>query len=75
MLCSSANAGEFSDLALRYRMATMFAAREHVAADGLMSYGPSFPAIFRRAASYVDKIVKGGTPADFPVERPTKFEW
>jgi ABC-type uncharacterized transport system substrate-binding protein len=63
-----------AELALRYRMATMFAAREHVTAKGLMSYAPSIPTLFRRAASYADKILKGARPADLPVEQPTKFE-
>jgi putative ABC transport system substrate-binding protein len=63
-----------AELALRYRMATMFAAREHVEANGLMSYAPSITALFRRAASYADKILKGARPADLPVEQPTKFE-
>jgi len=63
-----------AELALRYRMATMFAAREHVIAKGLMSYAPSIPTLFRRTASYANKILKGARPADLPVEQPTKFE-
>ena len=59
---------------LSARLPTMNAAREFVEAGGLMSYGASFPDIFRRAADYVDKVLRGAKPADIPVEQPTKFD-
>jgi putative ABC transport system substrate-binding protein len=52
----------------------MYERRPWVDAGGLLSYGVSFPANFRHAATYVDKIVKGAKPADLPVEQPTRFE-
>jgi ABC-type uncharacterized transport system substrate-binding protein len=52
----------------------MHGAREFVEAGGLMSYGPNFPELFRRAGDFVDKILRGAKPADIPVEQPTKFE-
>jgi putative ABC transport system substrate-binding protein len=52
----------------------MFGLREWVEAGGLLSYGVSFPAMFRRAAEYIDRIAKGAKTADLPVEQPTKFE-
>src|SRR5262249_13178588 len=65
---------KIAQLALKNRLPTSFAHREHVDAGGLMSYGPNFPDMWRLAANYVDKILKGAKPADLPVEQPTKFE-
>src|SRR5262245_50925103 len=61
-------------LALGARLPTMCGAREYVEAAGLMSYGPSYPDLFRRAGDYIDKILRGAKPGDIPVEQPTKFE-
>ena len=63
-----------ADLAAQSQMPVMYGTRGFVDAGGLLSYGPNFPALFRRAATYVDKILKGAKPADLPVEQPTKFE-
>ena len=62
------------ELAARYRLPAVYPFRVFPEVGGLLSYGPSFLAIFRRAADYVDKILKGTRPADLPVETPTKFE-
>ena len=62
------------DLAAKNRLPTVFPNRESVDAGGLMSYGPNIADNFRRAAVYVDKILKGANPADLPIEQPTKFE-
>ena len=62
------------DLTTKNRLPAMFFLREFAEAGGLMSYGPNFPELWRRAATYVDKILKGAKPADLPVEQPTKFE-
>jgi len=61
-------------LAASARLPTMHAFREHVLAGGLMSYGPNFPALFRRSGDYIDKILRGSKPADLPVEQPLKFD-
>ena len=61
-------------LALAERLPTMYAIREGVEAGGLMSYGPNIPVLFRRAADYVDKILRGTKPGEIPVEQPTKFD-
>ncbi len=60
--------------AARQRLPGMYPYKEFVEAGGLVSYAPSYPEMFRRSATYVDKILKGAKPADLPVEQPTKFE-
>ena len=62
------------DLAFKHRLPTTAGPREFVEAGGLVAYGPHYPDLFRRAATYVDRILKGAKPADLPVEQPTKFE-
>ena len=62
------------DLAAKNRLPAMYNVREYVDAGGLMAYGPNLADLYRRAASYVDKILKGNNPADLPIEQPTKFE-
>ena len=56
------------------KMPAIYENREYVDAGGLMSFGPNLPSLHRRAAEYVDKILKGAKPADLPMEQPTKFE-
>jgi putative tryptophan/tyrosine transport system substrate-binding protein len=63
------------DFAEKSRVPAMYGAREYAADGGLMAYGPNYANIFRRGATYVDKILKGAEPADLPVEQPTKFEF
>ena len=63
-----------AQLAVKNRLPTSFAHREHVEAGGLMSYGPNFPDMWRLAAAYADKILKGAKPGDLPMEQPTNFE-
>jgi len=65
---------QIADLLVKSRLPSMFPRKQFVEAGCLMSYGPDQPGIVRRAASYVDKILKGAKPADIPVEQPTKFE-
>jgi putative ABC transport system substrate-binding protein len=60
--------------AARQKLPTVYPYREYVEAGGLVSYAPNFPAMFRRAASFVDRILKGARPGDLPVEQPTTFE-
>jgi putative ABC transport system substrate-binding protein len=70
----STERGHLVDLAAKNRLPAVYPWREFVDAGGLMSYGPNLADSFRRAATYVDKILKGAKPADLPVEQPTKFE-
>jgi putative tryptophan/tyrosine transport system substrate-binding protein len=69
-----ANGIRINTLALGARLPAMSGNRAYVEAGGLMSYGPNNPALFRRAADYVDKILRGAKPGDLPVEQPTKFD-
>jgi putative ABC transport system substrate-binding protein len=62
------------DLAARNRLPSVYASRNYVESGGLMCYGPNLADLYRRAAGYVDKILKGAKAADLPVEQPTKFE-
>jgi len=63
-----------AELAAEHRLPVLYGHRQYVEAGGLMSYGPSLFDVYRRAAAYVDKILKGTRPADLPVEQPTKYE-
>jgi putative ABC transport system substrate-binding protein len=71
----SAQLRELAELAIKHWLPVMRERPEHVEAGGLMSYGVSLPDLARRAATYVDKILKGAKPADLPVEQPKKFEF
>jgi putative tryptophan/tyrosine transport system substrate-binding protein len=71
---ASTNRIRINTLALGVRLPTMHTVREFVEAGGLMSYGSNWPSQFRRAADFVDKILRGAKPADLPVEQPTKFD-
>ena len=68
------NRFQINTLALKAGLPTFSGIRDYVEAGGLMSYGPNFPDLFRRAAEFVDKILRGAKPADLPVEQPTKFD-
>jgi ABC-type uncharacterized transport system substrate-binding protein len=62
------------ELAARHRLPAVYSSRDRVTSGGLMSYGPDVLDLYRRPASYVDRILKGAKPADLPVQQPTKFE-
>ena len=61
-------------LALAARLPSMYPNRASVEAGGLVSYGPNFPDLYRRAGDYVDKILRGANPSEIPIEQPTKFD-
>jgi len=69
-----ANGRQIAAFALSVRLPTVFGVRDQVQAGGLMSYGPKYPDLFRRAAEIVDKILRGAKPGDIPVEEPTNFK-
>jgi putative ABC transport system substrate-binding protein len=71
----SASRQQIVELAATNRLPTISGDREFAAAGGLMAYGPSLTGMWRRAAGYVDKIIKGAKPADLPVEQPTTFDF
>lgn len=71
---TQANSQLIVRLAMAHHLPSIYASGEFVKAGGLLSYSPSYPDLYRRAAVYIDKIVKGAKPADLPVEQPTKFE-
>ena len=68
------NRTRIAELAARHRLPAMFSIKEHVEAGGLLSYGPDLAEVNRRAASYVDKILRGANPATLPVEQPRQFD-
>ena len=63
-----------ADLALKHKLPAIYGSAEYADAGGLLAYGPSYPDLYRRAAIYVDKILKGANPGDLPIEQPTTFE-
>jgi putative tryptophan/tyrosine transport system substrate-binding protein len=64
-----------AELAIKHRLPAIYEVTEYVMSGGLMSYGPSFTDMYRRAASYVDRILKGARPADLPIEQPSQYEF
>ena len=71
---TASHPARLAELALKHRLPSMFVTREIVEAGGLMSYAPDLRDLTRRAATYIDKILKGAKPGDLPVEQATKFE-
>ena len=71
---TQANGKHIVELAVKHRLPAIYSSSEYVDDGGLISYGVSYPDLYRRAASYVDKIMKGNKPGDLPIELPTKFE-
>jgi putative tryptophan/tyrosine transport system substrate-binding protein len=71
---TQANRKLIAELALKHRIPTIYVSKEFIEAGGLIAYGPSYLDLYRRAASYIDKILKGEKPGDLPIEQPTKFE-
>jgi putative ABC transport system substrate-binding protein len=71
---TQANAKTFVEFTATHKLLTAYAAREFVDIGGLLSYGPSYPDLYYRAAGLIDKIFKGAKPGDLPVEQPTKLE-
>jgi putative ABC transport system substrate-binding protein len=69
-----ANRVRIQTLAMGARLPTIHISRDYVEAGGLMSYGPNYPDLYRRAADLVDRILRGAKPGDIPVEQPTKFD-
>jgi putative ABC transport system substrate-binding protein len=69
-----ANRHVIAEFAAKHRLPAIYVSRDFIDAGGLIAYGPSYPDLYRRAATYVDKILKGAKPADLPIEQPTTFE-
>jgi putative ABC transport system substrate-binding protein len=71
---TQANRKLIVELVAKHRLPAIYVSREFIEEGGLIAYGPSYPDLYRRAATYVDKIFKGAKPSELPVEQPTKFE-
>ena len=72
---NNSQAKRIIEFAIKHRLPAMYANPEFVDRGGLMSYAPSYTELYRRAATYVDKVLKGAKPADLPIEQPKKFEF